>query len=209
MKTKSEIAYIKIREMIISGEINKNSHISLQVMARKLGVSKSPVRDAFQRLQNDGLVNIFPTQGIFIRDLSFDEAINIYDVRIALESYVLERVFPSIKEEDIKKLRKILEYQKISLDENDAYKFMKYDEEQHLYFFELYSNIIFLEIFNSLRTRIFRAGIQALMSGAMFDTYKDHLAIVDSLEKRNLNKTIENLKQHLRRGLNVCTKISN
>jgi len=209
MKTKSDIAYNKIREMIIKGEINRNTHISLTGMAEKIGFSKSPIRDAFQRLQNDGLVRIFPTQGIFVRDLSFDEAINIYDVRIALESYVLEKVFSSIQASDVKKLREILKHQKIALDNNDAYKFMDYDNQQHSYFFTLYSNIIFLEIFNSLRTRIFRAGIQALMSGAMADTYKDHVMIVDSIEKGDRDKAIENLKKHLRRGLTVCTKMCN
>lgn len=209
METKSDISYKKIKEMITLGEIDKNTHISLKIMAEKLGVSKSPVREAFHRLQNDGLVEIFPAQGVFIRKLSFDEAINIYDVRIALESYVLESVFPSIKTDDIKKLKDNLRNQKIALEDNDADKFMQYDNEMHSYFFILYSNVVFLEIFRSLRTRILRAGIQALMSGAMLDSYKDHVAIIDSLEKRDINKAIKNLKKHLRRGLNVSTKISN
>lgn len=209
METKSDISYKKIKEMIISGEIDKNTHISLKIMAEKLGVSKSPVREAFHRLQNDGLVEIFPAQGVFIKKLSFDEAINIYDVRIALESYVLESVFPSIKTDDIKKLKDNLKNQKIALEDNDAGKFMQYDNEMHSYFFILYSNVVFLEIFRSLRIRILRAGIQALMSGAMLDSYKDHVAIIDSLEKRDMNKAIKNLKKHLRRGLNVSTKISN
>lgn len=209
METKSEISYKKIREMIISGEINKNTHISLKSMADKLGFSKSPIREAFHRLQNDGLVEIFPAQGIFIKQLSFDEAINIYDVRISLESYVLERVFPLIKINDIKKLKNNLKRQKIALENNNEFEFMQYDNDLHLYFFELYSNEVFLEIFRSLRIRILRAGIKALKSGAMLNSYKDHLAIVDSLEEGDINEAIENLKKHLRRGLNVSSKISN
>jgi len=47
------------------------------------------------------------------------------------------------------------------------------------------------------------------MSGAMLNSYKDHLSIVEPLEKGDINKAIENLEKHLRRGLNVSTKISN
>lgn len=209
METKSDISYKKIRKMIISGEIDKNTYISLKTMAENLGFSKSPIREAFHRLQNDGLVEVFPARGIFIKNLSFDEAINIYDVRIALESYILKKVFPLIKKNDIKKLKNNLKHQKNSLEENNAPKFMQYDNEFHSYFFKLYPNVIFLEIFNSLRIRILRAGIQALMSGAMLNSYKDHLSIVEPLEKGDINKAIENLEKHLRRGLNVSTKISN
>lgn len=203
MEIKSDYAYKKIREMIMTNQLSKDSQISLQGVANQLNISKSPVREAFQRLQNDGLVKIYPNQGIFIQDLSQNEAVEIYELRIALESYVLEKIFSLIENKDIINLHNILDKQKEALDKNDPYAFMEYDAEQHIYFFEIYSNQVFLKTMRSLRTRIFRAGVQALMHGAMHPTYEDHVSIVKSLEKGDFEETMKNLKKHLKRGLNV------
>ncbi len=205
METKSDLAYKKIREMIMTGQLNKDTRISLQGVANQLNISKSPVRDAFQRLQNDGLVKVFPNQGIFIQELSLNEAVEIYELRIALESYVLEQVFPLIREQDLFNLRQILDRQKEALENNDPYTFMQYDTEQHTYFLELYSNQVFLETMSSLRTRVFHAGVRALMSGAMQPTYQDHVSIINSLEKGDFEETMLHLKRHLKRGLNVTS----
>ena len=207
METKSDIAYKQIREMIMTGRLNKDTKISLQGVANQLNISKSPVRDAFQRLQNDGLVRVFPNQGIFIQELSLNEAVEIYELRIALESYVLEKVFSSITKQDILNLRNILEKQNEALKNNDPYTFMQYDTDQHTYFLNLYANQVFLQTMSSLRTRIYHAGVKALMSGAMKPTYEDHLAIIDSLEKDDFEETMINLKRHLKRGLNVTSGV--
>lgn len=78
-------ATARIREMIHSGEFEPGAKLSIDGLARRLGVSRTPVRDAFGQLQREGLVNITSRVGVFVRRLTAAEARDIYQIKVAVE----------------------------------------------------------------------------------------------------------------------------
>jgi DNA-binding GntR family transcriptional regulator len=84
-------AFAALRALILNGDLEAGSFISERQMVKRLGMSKTPIRVAFERLARDGFVEILPQRGVRVRGLSDDEVIDHYDLRIALETWVVRR----------------------------------------------------------------------------------------------------------------------
>ncbi|MCF7936755.1 MAG: GntR family transcriptional regulator [Synergistales bacterium] len=206
MAPKTEQAYNTIKREIITGRLTNNSTISVNAIAKRLGMSKTPVRDAFKELESQGFVRIFPNQGIVIQELTVMEATQMYELRIALESYLLKQIVPILTEQHLDRLRELLSLQEAAMKRNDPYEFMQYDNQQHLFLHEIYYNPMIFDVISRLIDRIFYGGVQALsLPGRMEATLHEHTSIVEALEARNLEKTIRALEYHFSRGLSSTT----
>lgn len=75
----------RIRAMIYSGEFPPDAKLSIDSLARMLGVSRTPIRDAFGQLKSEGLVTISSRVGVFVRPLTRSEAADIYQIKVAVE----------------------------------------------------------------------------------------------------------------------------
>ncbi|MGH9465950.1 MAG: GntR family transcriptional regulator [Terriglobales bacterium] len=85
-------AYRRIRDGILSGEMGGDHRLSEQVLAQALGISKSPIREALNQLEVEGLIRIQPRRGAFVRTFSLRDVEEIYDVRAALECHLMRSV---------------------------------------------------------------------------------------------------------------------
>ena len=83
-----ERAYDEIKRMVLTGELNPGTFLAERQLAARLGMSKTPVRSALERLESEGFIRISPQQGAIIRDLSLDEITDQYEIRTALETFV-------------------------------------------------------------------------------------------------------------------------
>lgn len=110
-KTKRDLAYEEIKKLILSGKLSNDMSISENVLAKMLGMSRTPVRDALRRLEMDGFVRIIPNQGAVIREVSINEVKEIYDMRIALEEFVTKELADMLSDKDFSNLEKILKKQ--------------------------------------------------------------------------------------------------
>jgi DNA-binding GntR family transcriptional regulator len=95
------LAYETIREFIWEGRLEQGSHLTEDFLAGRLGISKSPIREALNRLEAEGLIRIEPRRGAYLRTFSAQEIENLYDFREALESHAVARleVTPRLLEE--------------------------------------------------------------------------------------------------------------
>jgi phosphonate utilization transcriptional regulator len=99
----------EIERLIVSGELSAGDKLNEAVLAERLGVSRGPVREAFRALAESGLVRMEKNRGVFVREVSLEEADEIYEVRAALDRLVGRRLAESIRPEQLKELRGILD----------------------------------------------------------------------------------------------------
>jgi phosphonate utilization transcriptional regulator len=78
----------EIERAILHGELAPGAKLNEATLAAQLGVSRGPVREAFRRLEEAGLVRLEKNRGVFVRDISLDEAMEIYDLRAMMEESV-------------------------------------------------------------------------------------------------------------------------
>jgi len=82
-------AYQSIRDQIIAGKIDSREHLTESFFASRLQISKSPIREALNRLEADWLVRIIPRRGVFVCELSIHDVEEIYELREVMEALVV------------------------------------------------------------------------------------------------------------------------
>ena len=104
----SSLAQRELERRIISGEIAAGSKLNEVDVATALGVSRGPVREAFAALGQAGLVRVEKNRGVFVRQVSLDEANEFYEVRAALEGLIGRLAARRISLEEIEQLRAVV-----------------------------------------------------------------------------------------------------
>jgi len=202
MAEKMDKAYEMIKQGILNGRISSKHAISVGSLSSELGVSRTPIRDALQKLETEGFVQIFPNQGVIVKELSSTEATQMYELRIALEGYLLRKGITLFTERDIAFLKELLDRQKEAMENNDPFAFMRFDNEQHLYIHKVYYNPFIFDVLNRMADRIYYGGVQALrLPGRMQATLEEHVRLVEAIESGDVDKALMALELHFNRGL--------
>lgn len=113
----------EIERLILGGELPPGAKLTEAVLSERLGVSRGPIREAFRRLEEAGLVRQEKNRGVFVRDIALDEAAEIYDLRAVMDELAGRRLAQAITAEQARALRGIVERmeQAARVDDADAY----------------------------------------------------------------------------------------
>jgi phosphonate utilization transcriptional regulator len=119
----SSAAQQEIERMILEGEIGPGSKLTEAWLSERLGVSRGPIREAFRMLEEAGLVRQEKNRGVFVRDIPLEEALEIYDLRAAMDELVGRRLAETITPEQMKAARGIVEQMDVAAraGNSDAY----------------------------------------------------------------------------------------
>jgi DNA-binding GntR family transcriptional regulator len=125
----TELAYLHIKQYILEGSFSEGSKLTEDTLAAQLGISKSPVREALNRLESEGLVSIEPRRGAYVRRFSLREACDLYSLREVLEVYAvgLADITPSFLNELAASIDRI----KGDLEERDTVAYVEEDIRFH------------------------------------------------------------------------------
>jgi DNA-binding GntR family transcriptional regulator len=110
----TEMTYLRIKQSVLTGSIEPSFRLTEEHIATQLGVSKSPVREALNRLEGEGLIRIEARRGASVRQFSRKEVTDLYNLRVALELHSISdasitRTVLSELEESIKRTEEILQ----------------------------------------------------------------------------------------------------
>lgn len=199
-QTKAETAYLEVKEMIRMGEFDDKSVISENALSKVLQMSRTPVRRAVERLGAEGFLQVIPNQGILFVEPNIDELKKSYEIRIALEEFVIRELVSTIKPGDFQKLDIALDAQYKAVNENDAIAFLKLDRDFHAYFLESYSNEMISRVIDNVRDRIQRISLEMFkIPGNLVLYYEDHKEIIRLLKTADAELTAREMGKHLRR----------
>ncbi len=99
-KTYAQTVYETIRDEIVSGVLRPGDRLGEVELARRMGTSQGPVREALARLRSQGLVDVYPHRGSFVADLTIEEARDIYETRVMVERRALSLGLRNLRVED-------------------------------------------------------------------------------------------------------------
>ena len=105
-KTYAETVYEALRDEIVSGVLKPGDRLAEVDIAKRMGTSQGPVREALARLRSQGLIEVFPHRGSFVADLTVAEARDIYATRAVLERRAMELALPRLTAEDYRQLER-------------------------------------------------------------------------------------------------------
>src|SRR5512137_627848 len=99
----------EIERLILNGELAPGAKLTEAALSERLGVSRGPIREAFRRLEEAGLVRQEKNRGVFVRDIALDEAAEIYDLRAVMDELAGRRLARTMTGEQSRALRSIVE----------------------------------------------------------------------------------------------------
>jgi phosphonate utilization transcriptional regulator len=113
----------EIERLILDGELPPGAKLTEATLSERLGVSRGPIREAFRRLEEAGLVRQEKNRGVFVRDIALEEAAEIFDLRAAMDELAGRRLAQTLSAEQLRALRGIVERmeQAARADDADAY----------------------------------------------------------------------------------------
>src|ERR1035437_10745944 len=105
----TELAYLHIKRDILEGSFSEGTKLTEDTLAAQLGISKSPVREALNRLESEGLVSIEPRRGAYVRRFTLQEACDLFGLREVLEVHAvgLARITPSLLKDLVDSIKRI------------------------------------------------------------------------------------------------------
>lgn len=116
----SSAALAEIERMILAGELEPGERLTEVSLAARLGVSRGPLREAFRSLEEAGLVRTEKNRGVFVRALPVEEAMEIFDLRAAMDELVGRRLATSITPAALKEVRGLVEAMEQAVRAKDA-----------------------------------------------------------------------------------------
>lgn len=196
----------EIRRDIIGGHFQPGEDLREADLAERYNVSKSPVREALQRLQFEALVETTPRQGHRVMPLSVSDAQDILEMREALEAAALRRIVATATDAQLASLDGLR-----SVDLTDMAAFARYNRRFHVELAELSGNArIAAETRRLLDAyeRLCRVSLERLKSdlGTTGKALADHCQLIDALQSRDSRRAVQTSHRHLRQSRSLIFK---
>lgn len=200
----SEIAYDEIKEMILSGEVAQGERILLDEISERLNLSITPIREALNKLAQEDLIQIKPRTSHAVISLDATDSSDILELRLLLETFAFQTAGDDLAEFPVQRFREV--FQRPDLVKN--YKeFVQHDAEFHSTIVATSNNKKLGKLYAYLQNLVLVELIAAAqVEGRIEAALKEHLAILDAIEARDLNLAIAALKIHLKTVGEILTK---
>jgi DNA-binding GntR family transcriptional regulator len=197
----TEVAYQYVREGIIRGSFATGSALTETEIARAIGSSRTPVRNALNQLLREGLVEVGSRRQVIVRGFTEEQRAEILVLREALEGLAVTRACGLMELEEIDYLRLLLMRQRRAARAGTNEEFLDHDEEFHLRIVEGARLPILYAFLSQLRgfVRVARLGA-ARPTRVLLQVVDEHESIVDALERRDARAARRSLIDHLHRS---------
>jgi len=195
----NDLAYENLKEGILNGKLVAGQIYSELELARRLGISRTPVREALLRLAAENLIVFRARKGMSINYFSKEDIENLFELREAIEERAVNKITGNLAKEQIQKLREILlEQEECARNDYDEGLFLEADKKFHLFLIEASGNRFMVQTYNNIRDYITIPAREALMKkGRANEVIQEHRAIVKALSEGNVAKVRETVKKHL------------
>jgi phosphonate utilization transcriptional regulator len=146
----ASVVQAELERMILGGELKPGEKLTETALAARLGVSRGPLREAFRMLDESGLVRTEKNRGVFVRDLPVEEAIDIFDVRAAMEELVGRRLAGAMLNVELKEVRGLVEQMEQAVKVKDAPRYHLLNLHFHDRLVEMAGNAKLTSIYRKL-----------------------------------------------------------
>jgi DNA-binding GntR family transcriptional regulator len=194
--------YSQIKTLILCNEILPGEKLHHQELSERLGVSRTPVREALTRLVQEGYVSFLPNRGFTCKEIRLQEADELYQLREALEAFAVEKAVENLTAAAFTQLSA-----KINLYGKDVQKRftrdrLVYDQDVHLEIARLSGN----ETLTKALAQVFERIILKRRTDGLYDpargitAHQEHLKLLQAMKKRNTQDAVKIVRAHIRAG---------
>ena len=151
-----DVVFKTLRQAILKGELEPGERLMEIQLAERLGVSRTPIREAIRKLELEGLVLMIPRKGAEVAKISESNLRDVLEVRRSLEELAIDLACQRITEEELDELNKAEVDFKAAIENGDAMQIAQTDESFHEIIYNSTKNQKLVQILNNLREQMYR-----------------------------------------------------
>ena len=193
-----DVVFNTLRQAILRGELKPGERLMEIQLANKLGVSRTPIREALRKLELEGLVNMVPRKGAEVADITEKSLRDVLEVRKALEELSVQLACEKITEEEIEELKRVAERFKDTLNDQDVTKIAEADVAFHDVIYTATDNQKLILLLNNLREQMYRYRVEYLKKEEAYpQLIAEHEELIDNISKRNKEEATRIMCEHI------------
>ena len=194
--------YNQIKQLILCNEIMPGQKLHHQELSERLGVSRTPVREALTRLVQEGYVSFLPNRGFTCKEIRIQEAEELYDLREALEAFAVEKAIAKLTQASLDQLRKKMSSYGRDVQKRFTRERLVYDQDVHLQIVRLAGN----ETLINTLSHVFERIVLKRRTDGLYDpargltAHEEHMRLLDAMEQRNVSAAVAIIREHIQAG---------
>ena len=194
-----DVIFDTLREAIIVGELKPGQRLMEVQVAEKMGVSRTPVREAIRKLELEGLVEMLPRKGAHVAELSGKDIMDVLEVRATLDGLATSLSATRITDDEKKELRHLLDQFINYVEKENLQGSIKKDVEFHDVIYRSSRNDKLIQISNNLREQIQRFRIVYIKDySSSRELIREHTEIYEAIIAGNPETAMEAARRHIK-----------
>lgn len=194
-----DVVFNTLRQAILRGELKPGERLMEIALANRLGVSRTPVREAIRMLELEGLVIMIPRKGAQVAQITEQDLNDVLEVRLGLEELAVRFACERITDEEIKELGLAVKEFEKKMKEDDLSAQAEADVKFHEIIYGATHNRRLVQIINNIREQMYRYRIEYLKDVESRKTLvKEHYEICDALNHRDAESAVEKMCIHIK-----------
>jgi DNA-binding GntR family transcriptional regulator len=190
--------YDHLREQLLNGEIPPRQHLVEARIAKEIGTSRTPIREALHSLELEGLIESIPRVGYVVKAINEDEVEEICEIRVAIEGVGARWAMEKAPQRLIEGLRKNISMSEEKAAQGNPKAFVELDAQFHEIIARLSGSKRLQELGQTLRRHMLRYRIQSIyLTENVSRAIQGHKGILEAIEKGNLEEVSRAIKYHL------------
>lgn len=206
-KSKVDIVYQNLHRKILKGIVRPGSKLIISQIAREFNVSEIPVREAIQRLAQEGFIRLRPYGAPTVNSLTEDEVRQIFEIRSSLESLAAKLSVDHISNAHIKYLDEIIQESKVFYEKEDYDGYFKLNRIFHETLYKHSNNSMLVKLISDITDLSARYPNYYQIEGRMEVSIREHEEILNALKIRDSNLVETLTKEHLIKVIPYITKL--
>lgn len=193
-----DVVFNTLREAILRGDLEPGERLMEIALANRLGVSRTPIREAIRKLELEGLVVMIPRRGAQVASITKKDLQDVLEVRSSLEVLATELACERITPEQLDSLKSALSRFESVLGNSDVSVIARADVDFHDVIFESTNNARLVQILNNLREQMYRYRLEYLKDFSSHgQLLEEHKRLVEAIAAHDRQKAVEIIKAHI------------
>ena len=203
-----DVVFNTLRQAILRGELKPGERLMEIQLANKLGVSRTPVREAIRKLELEGLVLMIPRKGAEVADISEKSLKDVLEVREALEELAARLACDKITKEGVNRLKEAAQDFRSALKSNDITQMAEADVRFHDVICNATENQKLGQLLNNLREQMYRYRIEYLKDQQVYEKLlSEHEEIIRHIEKGEKDEAARVVSRHIENQAQAVTDV--
>lgn len=193
--------YLRLKDAIITGSLRPMERITENKVAASYGLSRTPVREAFRRLEAEGLIQVVPQRGSFVSQPSVEDILEIYQMRTPLECMSARLAAERIEDDQLAVLENLVSAERARGEGRSAERSLRASAEFHAVLYACTRNKRLASFLTDMQNQVHRVRVLWPSTVARLEeTWKEHTGILAALRARDGAEAERLMRQHLERA---------